>query len=118
MVADLKAGLGCDTDEKWFAYTLNWTPALKLKFDSTPVLDPFEPPYVTDNGFEVVTVAFCHDTQNFTSGRVLLRGQRAPRKEFDRLSLRRAPDVEREEGCEEGHEEGEGHKQEQEKSRR
>jgi len=68
MVADLKAGLGCDTDEKWFAYTLNWTPALKLKFDSTLVLDPFEPPYVTDNGFEVVTVAFCHDTQNFTSG--------------------------------------------------
>jgi hypothetical protein len=68
IVADLKAGLGCGTDEKWFAYTLNWTPALKLKFDSTLVLEPFEPPYVTDNGFEIVTVAFCHDTQNFTSG--------------------------------------------------
>jgi hypothetical protein len=69
IVADLKNGLGCDSDEQWFAYTLNWNPALKLKFDSTLNVTPFPfPPFVTDNGFEIVTVAFCHASQNFTSG--------------------------------------------------
>jgi hypothetical protein len=69
IVADLTAGLGCDANEKWFAYTLNWNPALGLKFDSTLTLNPFPyPPFVTDNGFEIVTVAFCHASQNFTTG--------------------------------------------------
>src|SRR5262249_11773615 len=34
VVADLENGLGCDANEKWFAYTLLWNPALGLKFDS------------------------------------------------------------------------------------
>jgi hypothetical protein len=68
VVADLTATLGCDTEEQWFAYTLNWTPSLGLKFDSSLTLSPFGPPYVTDNGFEIVTVAFCHDNQTFNGG--------------------------------------------------
>lgn len=68
VVADLTAALGCCSHEQWFAYTLNWNPALKLKFDSTLTLSPFTAPFVTNNGFEVVTVAFCHNSQTFAGG--------------------------------------------------
>ena len=69
VVADLGTGLGCDSNEKWFAYTFSWNPSLGLKFDSDLTLTPFPyPPFVTDNGFEVVTTAFCHASQNFTNG--------------------------------------------------
>ena len=66
ILADLRDGLGCNGDEKWFAYTLNWVPAFKLKFDSTLTLAPFNPP--SDNGFEIVTVVFCHASQTFKTG--------------------------------------------------
>jgi hypothetical protein len=68
VVADLTAALGCCSHEQWFAFTLDWNTTLKLKFDSTLTLSPFAPPFVTNNGFEVVTVAFCHNSQNFTGG--------------------------------------------------
>jgi hypothetical protein len=69
IVKDLQDGLGCDSNEKWFAYTLNWNVALGKKFDSTLTLTPFPfPPLVTDNGFEIVTVAFCHASQKFKDG--------------------------------------------------
>lgn len=69
VIDDLTKGLGCDTEEKWFAYSLNWNPALKLKFDSTLSLNPFPyPPLVTDNGFQIVTVAFRHNSSTFENG--------------------------------------------------
>lgn len=68
VVADLTTALGCCSHEQWFAFTLNWNPALKLKFDSTLTLSPFTSAFVHQNGFEIVTVVFCHDNQTFSSG--------------------------------------------------
>ncbi len=69
IAADLAKGLGCDSDELWVPYTLSWNPSLGLKFDSILTLAPFPyPPFVTDNGFEIVTVAFCHASQKFEDG--------------------------------------------------
>jgi len=68
VVADLTTALGCCSHEQWFAFTLNWNPTLKLKFDSTLTLSPFTSAFVHQNGFEIVTVAFCHNSQTFSGG--------------------------------------------------
>jgi len=69
IVKSLQDGLGCDANEKWFAYTLTWDRPLGMKFDSTLTVTPFPfPPLVTDNGFQIVTVAFCHASQKFEDG--------------------------------------------------
>lgn len=68
VIADLTTALGCCSHEQWFAFTLNWNPALKLKFDSTLTLSPFTSAFVHQNGFEIVTVAFCHASQTFSGG--------------------------------------------------
>jgi hypothetical protein len=69
VIDDLKKGLGCDTEEQWFAYDFTWKPSLGVKFDSDLTLTPFPyPPLVTDNGFQVVTTAFRHASGSFQSG--------------------------------------------------
>jgi len=67
VVQDLKTALGVAADEKWVAYHLTWQKSYKLKFESDLTLDPFDT-IIKDNGFQVVTTAFCHDTQTFTGG--------------------------------------------------
>src|SRR5215470_4687370 len=67
VVGDLNTGLGVAADEKWVAYNLTWKKSYKLKFESDLTLDPFDT-IIGDNGFQVVTTAFCHDTQTFSGG--------------------------------------------------
>lgn len=67
VVADLTSGLGLAADEQWVAYTASWDTSFGLKFDSELTLDPFDS-VISANGFQVVTVALCHDTQTFTNG--------------------------------------------------
>jgi hypothetical protein len=64
---DLKTAMGQAADEKWVAFTATWKKAFGLKFDSELTLDHFDDS-VSANGFQIVTVAFCHDTQTFTDG--------------------------------------------------
>lgn len=64
---DLKTAMGQAADEKWVAYTATWKKSFGLKFDSELTLDHFDDS-VSANGFQIVTVAFCHDTQTFTDG--------------------------------------------------
>jgi hypothetical protein len=64
---DLKTAMGQAADEKWVAYTATWKKSFGLKFDSELTLDHFDDT-VSANGFQIVTVAFCHDTQTFTDG--------------------------------------------------
>lgn len=69
VIADLAAALGCDpTSEKWFAFTFDWSPALGVEFDSSLTLTPFKEPFVTKNGFQIVTVVFCHNDTTFEHG--------------------------------------------------
>lgn len=64
---DLKTAMGQAADEKWVAYTATWKKSFGLKFDTELTLDHFDDS-VSANGFQIVTVAFCHDTQTFTDG--------------------------------------------------
>src|SRR6266536_5649571 len=64
---DLRTAMGQASDEKWVAYTATWKRSFGLKFDSELTLDHFDDS-VSANGFQIVTVAFCHDTQTFTDG--------------------------------------------------
>ena len=68
---DLATTFGKDTEEQWFAFTFTWLPGLGVAFDSDLSLAPFPPPppsTMTDNGFQVVTVVFCHANVTFGSG--------------------------------------------------
>jgi hypothetical protein len=65
--ADLRTAMGQAADEKWVAYTATWKKSFGFKFDSELTLDHFDDS-VSANGFQIVTVAFCHDTQTFTDG--------------------------------------------------
>jgi hypothetical protein len=67
VVVDLTTALGLASDEKWVAFTATWKKSFGLKFDSELTLNNFDTA-VGDNGFQIVTVAFCHDTQTFTNG--------------------------------------------------
>lgn len=67
VVGDLNTALGVAADEKWVAYNLTWKKSYKLKFESDLTLDPFDT-IISDNGFQVVTTALCHDTQTFSGG--------------------------------------------------
>jgi hypothetical protein len=69
--ADLASTFGKDTEEQWFAFTFTWLPGLGVAFDSDLSLAPFPPPLpstISDNGFQVVTVVFCHANVSFGSG--------------------------------------------------
>jgi hypothetical protein len=66
--ADLASTFGKDTEEQWFAFTFTWLPGLGVAFDSDLSLTPFPPAGVSDNGFQVVTVVFCHANVTFGSG--------------------------------------------------
>ena len=68
VIADLVATFGADASERWFAFTFTWLPGLGRVFDSDLTLTPFGPPFVTDNGFQVVTVVLCHADVSFASG--------------------------------------------------
>lgn len=68
VITDLIATFGCDASEQWFAFTFTWLPGLGVVFDSDLTLTPFAPPFVTDNGFQVVTVVLCHANVSFASG--------------------------------------------------
>lgn len=68
VIADLIATFGSDASEQWFAFTFTWRPGLGLVFDSDLTLAPFAPPFVTDNGFQVVTMVLCHTSVSFASG--------------------------------------------------
>ncbi len=67
IVADLKTALGCASDEEWAAFTTSWQKSHKVKFDTDLTLAPFDT-IVNANGFQVVTIALCHDTQTFSGG--------------------------------------------------